>query len=125
MITALPENICANKYCKRPLHTEYSGNNVGGWLAHRTPKGDYETGYICKQCGNQSTPGTAQIRNYQRLHYANFTVEETKHTKQWQQLVASLTATDEKEDAPSNPKMPTWSKVISRIQKKKRRRIDD
>jgi len=111
MIKALSNKTCANQYCKNPLYTEYAGNNIGGWKAHRLQNGDYETGYTCKRCGNQSTPCVTQIRNYQRLHYGSYTVDETKHSKDWQRLVASLSETEIRKDAPNNPKMPNWEQI--------------
>ena len=112
MITDLPEEKCANKNCWDKL---LNGTNCGGWKAQKQQNGNWKTGYICKRCGNQSAPGTSQLRLYQQTHYYptlegfNTTNKTISHKRQWANLTASLAK--DNNNTPNNGKMPKWEQI--------------
>jgi len=123
MITHLPEEKCSNYGCNQKL---LKGTNCGGWKAQKLANGNWKDGYICKKCGNQSVPGTSQLRMFQQTQYYttpndtynNITNKTIQHQRQWNNLTASLAKDDERTNAPNNEKMPKWNQVIDRMKEK-------
>jgi len=122
MITHLPENTCANYGCNQKLQN----GNCGGWKAQKQKNGNWKDGYICKKCGNQSAPGTSQLRLFQQTQYYttpnplghNVTNKTIQHQRQWNNLITSLAKDDGITNAPNNEKMPKWNQVLNRMEKK-------
>jgi len=128
MIEQLSEEVCANHGCKNKAGNRtklLNGLNIGGWKAHRTKEGNYETGYICKRCGSDSVPNTQRLALYQQTqHYATpqprsynaVTNKTIQHKRDWSNLVKLTKDNDKKQ----NNKMPEWNQVLDRMAKKKK-----
>jgi len=125
MIIKLSEETCANRGCKQKLN---NGANIGGWIGKRTPEGNYTSGYTCKKCGNQSVPGTSQLRLYQQNQnfttpqpssYHNLTNKSIGHKREWSKLISNIQKDEEQTNAPQNGKMPTWNQVINGMEQKR------
>ena len=117
MIIQLQEQQCTNRGCKQKLD---NGRNVGGWKSVKTQNGR-RSGYICKQCGNQSVPTTNKLRLWQQTHYYttpehNVTNKTIQHKRQWRNLTASL-AKDEGRKTPKT-RMPEWNAVLDGMEAK-------
>ena len=123
MIEALPEKECANEGCTHKLHSENKGNNIGGWKAARTKNGDWKTGYVCRQCSNQSTQGTQKLLMFQQTNYFHsVTNNEIENKRQWQGLIKTLKK-EKESDAKTlnNSKMPNWDDVLGKIETKRKK----
>ena len=123
MITHLSEETCGTYGCYKKLD---NGANCGGFRTQKQRNGDIKTWYICKQCGNQSIPGTRKLKLYQQTHYYtkpetgyNITNKEINHKRQWNQLVTSLTKDNEPTNETNDKKMPEWDQVLERMEKNK------
>ena len=124
MISHLSEETCCNPHCQQKLA---NGNNTGGFKATQTREGNWQTGYTCKKCSNQSTPSTKQLREFQHTqhYYHNTTNNEIEHKRAWQheqawqKLLDNLGEDDERNS--HAPKMPTWKQVIKRMKKNEKK----